>query len=158
MQVVRNKGQNSYRQSRSSNHNPPEGSSLAQSPSVHPPGKCRRKLKAQAEGVWRVEVPGRQISRFIAFRNLWDFWTPVNLHNWSQRHKGCPGPLLITTVQPGKLFGSKYPPALQIPLHVCISLFHSPEAHSKSILSLFLSIYIYLSIYLSIFSIFICIN
>ena len=56
----------------------------------------------------------------------------------------------LLLVQPGNHFGSKYPLALQIPLHVCISLFHSPEAHCKPILSFYLSIYLtifHLSLY-----------
>ena len=126
MQVVRNSGQNSYRQSRSSNHNPLQvGSSWAQSPGVRPPGKCCGKRDAGAEGVGQVKVLGGQISRFIAFWNLWDFWTPVNLPNWSQSHKGCPELLLLITGSARQALWVKVPsgPANPPPcVQICVTV------------------------------------
>ena len=157
MQVVRNKEQNSYRQSRSSNHNPLwVSSSWAQSPGVRPPGKCCGKHDAGAEGVGRVKVFGGQISRFIAFWNLWDFWTSVNLPNWSQSHKDCPGPLLLFTGSARQSLWVKVPsgPANPPP---CVQISVSQSRSTLQTHSLLLSVYLpdYLSF---VFNISVCIN
>ena len=61
----------------------------------------------------------------------------------------------LLLVQPGKHFGSKYPLALQIPLHVCKSV-----SQSRSTLQThFLLLSVYLLDYLSsVFNISVCIN
>lgn len=97
--AVRNKGESSHSKPGAPVIKPLQGVSLQLTApgATHLENRWQRSMMSGQRGVGGVKVPGEQISGLVAFWNFWDLWIQVNIHTWSQRHKGFPRPLLLMT-------------------------------------------------------------